>query len=230
MKYFRIKHTINSTIIGREYPQVEKVLIPTTWFDPKFIQSFVDRKATSDVLLPTPILYKSAKLTDLVSGSAVGLSLNLIISENLFNLIQDFNKSGIQFFKIKVIRKNVEYLYILAHSFASAFMTLNFTQSEIGFTKELGSANLIEPLYINNETEFKKYAEDYENYLNFSATINKFLLIKTIIICERTDIDFFSLKYVYGGTGYFVSERLKNRIEAAGCTGMIFTEPNERYP
>jgi hypothetical protein len=33
-----------------------------------------------------------------------------------------------------------------------------------------------------------------------------------------------------GGVGFFVSEKLKNEIENAGCTGMVFTSPNDVYP
>jgi hypothetical protein len=42
--------------------------------------------------------------------------------------------------------------------------------------------------------------------------------------------DFFILNYIEGGVGYFVSESLKIEIEKKGCSGIVFTEPNERYP
>ena len=58
-----------------------------------------------------------------------------------------------------------------------------------------------------------------------------FLSVKKVALKEDIDVDFFPLRSVeYGGIGYYVSERLKNAIEKAGCTGMRFFEINQRYP
>jgi len=41
--------------------------------------------------------------------------------------------------------------------------------------------------------------------------------------------DFFALRYVSGGAGYYVSEKLKKEIETAGCTGIEFQPSELRY-
>jgi hypothetical protein len=48
---------------------------------------------------------------------------------------------------------------------------------------------------------------------------------------EDCNVDFLTL---YGakdtGLGYYVSDRLRAVIEKNACTGIVFTEPNEKYP
>ena len=58
----------------------------------------------------------------------------------------------------------------------------------------------------------------------------KFLIISKLIFDATNVVDFFVVKYITGGVGFFVSERLKKEIETEHCTGIVFTEPNERYP
>lgn len=38
------------------------------------------------------------------------------------------------------------------------------------------------------------------------------------------------MKRVYGGVGFYVSEKVKKQIEEAGCTGFFFSNPEEKYP
>jgi hypothetical protein len=43
--------------------------------------------------------------------------------------------------------------------------------------------------------------------------------------------DFFSIAgMIYGGYGFFVSGKVKDEIQNTGCTGIVFKEPNEKYP
>lgn len=61
--------------------------------------------------------------------------------------------------------------------------------------------------------------------------IGQFIQIDKVFFKENLDVDFFALRNVgKSGTGYFVSERLKDKIEKEGCTGIVFKEPNEIYP
>ena len=53
-------------------------------------------------------------------------------------------------------------------------------------------------------------------------------MINHIEVDENLAPDFFSLTSVLdGGIGFFVSEKLKFEIEAAGCTGILFKALNE---
>ena len=231
MRYYRIRHSLDSKVIGRKYPQIKQVLIPTTWDDPMFIQSYIGQKAPENVLLPTPILYKSSKITDLVSASTVGLSLSLLVSNRLKLLLQSSLSFGMQFFEIQLLANNgLEHSYSIVHSFNSGYCFLNFKDSEIGYYKQTGGSDLTQSINSSTSKDLEKEISDYERYLANASSLDKYLFIKRIEFDKQSGIDFFALSYVHGGTGFFVSENLKNEIEAAGCTGIVFTEPNERYP
>lgn len=231
MQFYRIKHSIDSKIIGRKYPQVEKVLIPTTWEDPLFIQSFVGKEAPAVVLLPTPILYKHSKLTDLISGASVGLSLNLLVSDKLFSILENSNSFGLQYFQVNLLEKNdVKHKYWIIHPFHSYFEILDLEGSEIGYYRDMKYSILLRSIKTLDHFRLKKEIDDYNSREVNDSNINENLCIRHLKFNNRSNIDFFSLQPVLGGIGFYVSENLKGKIENAGCTGIVFTEPNERYP
>jgi hypothetical protein len=231
MNFYRIRHDINSKVIGSKYPQVEEISIPTTWDDPLFIQSFVGKQAPQNVLLPEGVLYKSSKLTDLVSASAVGLSLNLLISEKLQEVLQDSKSMGVQFFQTQLHERNgLSHAYAIVHPFAFGYKLLDFKNSEIGFYRDNVGLEFLQSIPAKDIGDLEKTINEYEHYVLNSNSIEKYLLIKKPKLREDINIDFFALQYVYGGTGFFVSENLKMQIQAIDCTGIVFTEPDKRYP
>ena len=48
------------------------------------------------------------------------------------------------------------------------------------------------------------------------------LFIDKVVFNSRIDYSFCSIERVAAGVGYFVSEKLKEEIELAGCTGIEF--------
>jgi hypothetical protein len=230
MYYFRIRHSIDTKIIGRKYPQVERVLISTQWDNPHFIQSYVNKKAPDDVLLPTPILHKSSKLTDLLSASTVGLSLNLLISDKLKKIIEEYLLFGIQFFSVLVNYKEKEFVYWILHPYDFYFEKLDLNNSTIGYYDDLTFKNIEQKLVLNNSIDLKKEVEKYDVKMASNGYNVKFLGIERIVFEESKKMDFFSIRCVSGGIGFFISEELRNRIEKENCSGIVFTEPNEKYP
>lgn len=230
MIFFRIRHSIDGKIIGRKYPQVEKVFIPTQWDDKLFIQSYVNREAPSNVLLPSPVLYKSAKVTDLLSASAVGLSLNLLISNRLKKIIEASSTLGIQFFHVDIVHLNNEYSYWILHPYNFLYEQLYLEKSTIGYYKDLSIKNLDHSFKPEDAFALAKEIDQYDNALNLDIHGNKFLFISEIVFKTSHTADFFPLRCISGGTGFFVSQKLKTKIEGENCTGIVFTQPNEVYP
>jgi hypothetical protein len=229
--YYRIRHSIITKNIGRKYPQVERVLIPTTWEDPLFIQSFVGKEAPLNVLLPTPILYKSSKVTDLISAATVGLSLNLLVSDKLFSILKNSKSFGIQFFRIHLLENTgIKHTYWIVHPYNSYYEILNLRDSEIGYYRDMQYTKLIRLIKAFDFISLRKEINDFMNREINDISIDENLCIRHISFNEKSDIDFFALQHVTGGIGYYISERLKSEIEKTGCTGIVFKEPNEQYP
>ncbi|HMJ47194.1 MAG TPA: hypothetical protein VK498_07675 [Ferruginibacter sp.] len=229
MQFYRIRHSIDNNIIGPKYPQVEKVLIPSTWNSPDFIESFINKEAPADVDLPTPILYKNSNLTDLLSASTVGLSLSLLVSDRFKIIIQEKIK-GIQLFPVKVIHCENEYPYWILHPFSFSFDLLNIQQSTMGYYSDFSMKNLDQRFIPKNWIDLKKEIELFDKRINDNEYDGKIFGITKIVFEEEKSVDFFSLRCISGGTGFFVSEKLKDEIESALCTGIVFTEPNEQHP
>jgi hypothetical protein len=231
MKYFRLRHSIDPKIIGRKYPQVKDIIVSTTVDDPMFLEAFREKKAPKNILTPMGILNKSAKNTDLISASAVGFTSNLIVSNKLLAIIKAHKIFGVQFFQTVLYEFNtIEHQYWIIHAYDFLFESVDLNLSKIAYYDSLGmNKNLLQvPVFSNHslKQEFEKYKEQLSN----SYDSPKYLLIENLNFVDDADYDFFPLSPIDGGVGYFVSETLKKEIEKAGCSGMVFSEPNEPYP
>ncbi len=230
MLYNRINDSIETKVIGRRFPQVERVIIPTQWDAPEFIESYLFKMAPSDVLLPTPVLYKSSKVTDLISSSTVGLSHSLLISNRLKKLLEGNKLYGIQFFSVKVHHKEKEYSYWILHPYDFYYKQMDFEKSFIGYYQGLTPKNLLKRIIPKNDLEFENEIKAYDKNCASANYDAKNLQIGVLEFKESYSVDFFCIRLTLGGVGFFVSEKLKNEIENAGCTGMVFTSPNDVYP
>jgi hypothetical protein len=155
----------------------------------------------------------------------------LVVSEKFYSIIKGYKSFGIQFFEINLTESNGDkHLYWILHSCNSYYEILNLKESEIGYYADMQYTKrikLIEPdNYIGLRSEINNYNENIISDPNF----NQNFCIPHIKFKEDNEIDFFSLQYIHGGIGFFVSQKLKNEIEKERFSGMVFTEPNERYP
>jgi len=219
MKCYRIRHSLKDT--GRKFPQVETWRGDFNVSDSNYIGNSDNylKKINGTAILPELLLYKSAKLTDLISSSFMGTGDGLILSEKLYKIISNYSGHNQQFFKIKIHHKDIEsdnYWYL--HPSSTNNDLIDFFESEVW---ELDSL-------VKNKRKFFTTSEEFEN----ETKIGKYPKMLTIdkYVIKNNFPDFFVLNFIEGGIGFFVSENLKNDIEKAGCTGIAFTEPNERYP
>lgn len=231
MKFFRIYNSSKAEEVGF-YPQVFNAVVNYDIYDENSAYHLHFSKATEKTLWPICKLSGKAKKTDLISISFTSLSNQLLVSSKLYSIIANNNSSSVQLIKSKLIinaKKQDEYWII--NPIISKISNLDIHNSTFAYLKSIGSTNktfirfenmndLIIEFDRNNQVAKSRNLENYKPFIIDEVFINK--------ACED---DIFALAPLdYAGIGYFVSEKIKKEIQAAGCTGIVFTESNEKYP
>ncbi len=223
MKFYRLTHSLDEKEIGT-YPQVSNGVIPTTWDDSNYISNFLLKKAPNNVYVPKGILNSKANPTDLISSSFVGFSLNLFTSQKLKEIICDSNYYGIQFFKSSVFLKgDIELEYWILHPYEFGYEALDFDHSTFGILENDISTNIKEEVKLSSPVELRKMENKISEIKKINSLYSETLFIQQIVFKDDIDLDFFSLKNINGGVGYFLSEKLKFRILDSNLSGMEFT-------
>lgn len=225
MKYYQIKHSLQKKDFGNSYPQSQDSINNTDvllWEEPRHINNWFGKKINFEPILSYPILNKKARVTDLINS--VIYSSSLVISSKLKSILEKYTEEGVQYFKNTILHNDKEYTdYWLLHPYQFNHEYIDFQNSIIDYKKKADDykvsykTNLI-LLSVNTISEFEEYLEMARKKLEV-ITIQKLFLKEDII-----NKDFFVLRYAFGGM-FFVSEKLKQEIENAGCTGIEF-KPN----
>jgi len=219
MSYYVIRESSDTKKLGH-YPQIKEIKHNChVWDEPRFIEHHELVEIDFEPIISNAVLYSKTNLTDLISGGGMGFTKKLLVSEKLKKLLMNQSKIKLQFFESPLIQ-NSQYIYkyFILNVTNANMEYIDFKNSEIYLMD--GLFDDIKRLNINNYDEFLKeidFVEDTGWPLN--------LRIKKFEITENSS-DFFALKYVEGGIMYVVSERLKQAIENAGCTGIEF-QPSE---
>ena len=212
---YRIRQSLDSKEVGK-YPQSEDSKVPTTIDDPLYTDNLPLRKADR-YLAPKPILTKRAKITDLISAVS-GTSRRLLISDTLKSILEIYSGS-MQYFNTSVIYKGEEIEdYWLTNPFEFDYDAVDFSRSTVTIEERM-STEPPKPITITSPGEFAELVEKVEE-------TNLYPFIKTVHFLPPKK-HFFVLRSVPGGVGYYVSEKLKNQIEDAGCTGIRFKPSDE---
>jgi hypothetical protein len=229
MKYFRINNASDRKAIGF-YPQVSEGIYPTTRDSSNALGMLLyNEKATSNTEIPKGMLHKRAKLTDFLSVSF--LSGSLFLSERLKNIITKYSSQGVQFLNTSiVVREKEDTSFYILYPHQSDYSFLDIEKTEFVF-KDIMLKEILNKVEFKSVNEYLlALNENKKDAIRIGFPSFKPLIINKIAIIENCDIDFFSIERVQGGIGYFVSEKLKVQIEEADCTGIVFTQLNEKYP
>jgi hypothetical protein len=170
-----------------------------------------------DFFFPVQQMTKTSKLTDLISF-ATNTAYGLFISYELAEIIKPYVSENAQLFPVQISKKDVLIDYLLLHFYKFSYHNLDYEKTI--FFRLRGTSTREEKLLISNEKELKNAIDKYK----YPEGIE----ISHVSFKENLSEHFFVLQHVYGGTGYYISETLKKKIEAAGCTGIKFLEANER--
>jgi hypothetical protein len=216
MNFFSISNSLNPKVLGH-YPQVKEIKQNcNVWNEPKFIEHINFERVSFNPITANAVLYSSSKLTDLISISGMGFTRKLLLSGRLKKILERNSVGGLQFFQSNLIYKNEEINdYWILNSFDINMHFIDIQSSNFVWRKrkEVGGTYLAEVNFNSLDEFIRKIIDD---------NLEGKLYINKIKIHEGVTEDFFTLLNVEGGVKYIVSEKLKQEIEDAGCTGIEF--------
>lgn len=216
MKYYCINYSQDLKNVGA-FPQVEEANHNSNiWDNPYFIGNLHFEEINFNPIVSNAILNKKSKLTDLINAPITGFSKKLLVSGKLKNILNEYRKTGLQFFVSNIFHKNIRIEnYWILNSYEINMEYIDFNNSVIyetenvfKYTNEIKINSIDEFRKIKNEIEVKGYP--------YGSIIDR------IKLKDNVTSDFFTLLHVEGGVKYIVSEKLKKEIEDIGCTGMEF--------
>jgi len=210
-----IKFSEKKKIVGF-IPQVSNGDPSIEWSNENYIENFKLNKAPLNVLVPRPILYKSAKLTDLLSASLVGLTFNILVSKKLNELLLSGESFSVQSFETLVLEKDLKHPYNIIHFYDFGWDSLNLELTEIVKVDDVDYSET--KILVNTSEELKSLIEN-QNIANGGRFFYK---ITKPVFKNNFNYDFFKLRGIYGGTGIFVSDKIKLMIEEEKCNGIEF--------
>jgi hypothetical protein len=220
--YYKLSPSSDTRVIGRCNQQFEKAEYPVPVDHPNFIANFFLQKVDlRTVLAAYPKLNPYAKRTDLISGTWYSGSPKLLISDKLKKFFEKQNHQGLQFIPTHILhnkQKILNYWFTNPYSFDNS--AIDFQKSSIYLTG-IGGA-ILKQIKIDTEEAFNAYKN--------SLKIPESLLIGKLLLKNDVIKDLIILQWVNSGIGYYVSEKLKQEIEDAGCTGIEFTPAHLAYP
>lgn len=214
MDYYVIRPSRDIKAIGH-YPQTKSVKQNCdVWNEPKFIEHIHFQKIDFEPITANAVLFDSSKITDVIDVVGMGFTKKLLISGKLKSLLESYRKTGLQFFASDVVYKT-KYIkdYWVLNVYEIDMEFIDFKHSKIALRKKRPEGGT----YLEN-VEIKSLSNFYEELGKKKGQ----LLIEKIMIAENISQDFFTLLHVEGGVKYIVSEELKSKIEAIGCTGIEF--------
>ena len=209
--FYRIEPGLDEKVTGIDDVQASSAIYPINIWDPIYINQWGHTLIPDYVVLPIPKIKTKAKLTDLMSVYFTGSSYRLTISSRLKEILEKNVHGNIQFIPITIYYKK-KYLSDYWLTNILSFDNENGVNYKHSLIYERNGENKI--ITINNFEDFIKK----QNELIWPNN----LFIEKLVFNKIIDEEVCTIERVRGGAGYFVSEKLKQEIELAGCTGIEF--------
>jgi hypothetical protein len=209
--FYRIEPGLDEKVTGIDDVQSSSAIYPINIWDPIYINQWGHTLIPDYVVLPIPKIKTKAKLTDLMSVYFTGSSYRLTISSRLKEILEKNVHGNIQFIPITIYYKK-KYLSDYWLTNILSFDNENGVNYKHSLIFERNGENKI--ITINNFEDFRKK----QNELIWPNN----LFIEKLVFNKIIDEEVCTIERVRGGAGYFVSEKLKQEIELAGCTGIEF--------
>ncbi len=209
MKLFKLEQSVEGPIIG-DFPQVqEKWPWPMDrWGENSYAMTPLKGPIEFDIIFPYFELAKRAKLTDWVS--AVNVDRNyFMVSTRLLALLKGFVWDEYQYFPVPVHTPNeiVDY-HLIYFPWPRQDEYIDWKSS---IFQHIVPSGAIEEIQFENSGRYlMEHTDDVK-------------MEKAVIFSENITLDLFRFKNY--NSGFYVSERLKNAMEAAGMTGIVYEIP-----
>ena len=217
MKYYSIRASLSRKVTGH-YPQVKGIKYSCdVWDEPRFIEHvYFSPVLDFEPITANAVLYAKSKSTDLINVTGMGFTKKPLVSTKLKDILQQFRKTGMQFFKSPVIKNGIV---------NEDYWVLNFFEVNMNFVDYTKSKVYLKdsPFDIVKQLDVL----DYKTYRSVKGLIDEQgyplrIQVDCIEILPEIDEDFFVLTEVEGGAKYIASEKLKAFIEQQRCTGIEF--------
>lgn len=217
-KYYTINESLNPQIIGKDFPQVHnfiKTYNPDAEYALLSLYDYFDEFPDYIPNLDGFKLTGSAKLTDFVSSA---FCPNLfIVSERAKHLLETYNLGSHRFYSLGLYKRNVKHNYYMLHIIINPDYTENVNYSQSVF-KECSEYSIDENWgyhSISSRADFFAKREELK-------MVGKNLWSEKMVMEPSFDDSLDLFMIVYFNNDNFISERLKNAIEAEGLTGWEF--------
>lgn len=214
MNFYRLAESVDRKEIGI-FPQRGEMIGDVNVHDPRHLfNQIAFERMKNDVFIPSFQLRKKAKATDMIS---LRLNSSLIVSKRFISILTSLGTNDFQIAPITIIYKDNPVQYYLLRPVREAFECLDFEQTEI---------TIMETTW--DEKERVKVNSVYElQSLILETQLPENIYIKEVFFRKDCALDIFALSHVYGGSGIYVSESLKEKMIMEKLTGIRFMNPNE---
>ena len=211
--FYRIEYSLEEKVTGIDDAQSSSAIYPVNIWDPIYINQWGHTLIPDYVVLPIPKIKTKANLTDLMSVFFTGSGGRLTISNRLKEILEKYSHGNIQFIPLTIYYKK-------------KYLTNYWLTNILSFDNEKAinyRASLIFECHFTTEIKMISM-KDYENFKQTEIKLEwpNNLFIEKVVFKSKVDYNFCTVRRVSGGVGYFVSEKLKEEIELAGCTGIEF--------
>jgi hypothetical protein len=211
LKLFKLAHNLEIAEIGY-YPQVE-ISWPWSidyWGERSFVNTPLSGSVREDVVFPRFNLASQAKANDWVgNGAALEISY-LFVSTRLYELMRSFQMDNHQQFPVPV-ETSVDTLgyHLIYFLWPRSDDFIDWQNTIFQRTSASGETNLEQ----FNNTRERQFAKN-----NYELSMYQPGIHSEKITCDA---------FRFGGydMGFYVSERLKNAMESAGMTGIVYEVP-----
>lgn len=213
MKYFEICDSIDTKIIGHDFPQCYKL---KKGFNPDAPNSFYDTgRCWRENKFPTFIpnlngqqLNKRSKITDSLSTCFLHVPL---INKRTLDLFNEFNLSEHRIYPAKVYGKEeLQYYFLFSIDVMEKYIIWNESRFKLVIRGE--------ELNIPTVSSKDEFIEELRK-LRVSAYSNAIEQIIELKVDSNFNLDFFILKRIGSSLSYFVSQRLMDAINQNEITG-----------
>jgi hypothetical protein len=229
MKYWRLYNSAEKEV--GFVPQIVDPIFDGYYTDENQLWNQLFKKIGKTTIIPKGQLQKKAKLTDLMS---VGFSSgDLFLSEKLRQILEAHNVEGVQFADTEIITKKGDNIQSnIMHPYETDYEFLDVLNSEFRYINAMGDQTY-GTIHFKNVSEYfeAKIKNKMEMVKVEDLNEKRYIVINSVNILKDSPYDLVALFGIrYGAVGYYVSQRLKDKILNEKCTGVIFREVNEVYP
>jgi hypothetical protein len=228
MKYYFIKNSIDRKVIGRQYPQSQDDVWPSfitdCFEDPRSFKKFHYRKAPPNVVVPDFVMRKSAKVTDFIIAAS---SKFPIVSKKMVDIIDKQKSTNIQWLPTHLLWKGTK----IDNYFVFNPLEFNYEILDLEKTKfniQLDMLKFYPPVY----KEFYPKSLDeilyYHEAIYNNSTPDRLVVFNPKIKDNLSGNVYFLISFYIQADLFYccliISEKVKQELEAAKCTGFDLIE------